>query len=125
MCNKALWLGLRLYPGATCLNLRKEGEEQWKMSSVSVGVPVAIIDELTDACRALAKLIMEIENVDYFKNETMAFLETHTQHCAKVASEIKAAFETMAEENAKLRQTLDELEADIYLIARQARTGRL
>jgi len=80
-----------------------------------------IMDELTNSCRELAEVIKGVENVTDIKDEVMTYLEEHTNHCAEVAAEIRAAFNTMAEENERLRQTLTDLEAEIEVIARTSK----
>ena len=81
-----------------------------------------IMDELMNSVKELAEVIRGIENVGDIKDEIMTYLEEHTQHCADVTVEIRAAFVTMAEENERLRQVLTELETELCTISRSVQT---
>ena len=75
-------------------------------------------EEILKSCIELGQVILEIDKVDEMREELMNRLTEHTNHCTVSAAFIKEAFETMKEENAKLRQSLDELEAEMYSMTR-------
>jgi hypothetical protein len=75
-------------------------------------------EEILKSCIELGQVIIEIDKVDEMREELMNRLTEHTNHCTASAALIKEAFESMKEENAKLRQSLDELEAEMYSISR-------
>jgi uncharacterized membrane protein len=77
-----------------------------------------MFEELLSSSKELANVIRGIEDIDNIKHEVMAYLEQHTQHCAHTVAEIRAAFEAMAEENEKLRQSLVDIEAELEIISR-------
>jgi hypothetical protein len=90
---------------------------------MSTNISIAI-DEILKSCKMLAQVILEIDKVETMREEVLEKLTEHTNHCTDSICQIKDAFDTMQEENVKLRQTLDELEAEMYLMSKTNRLNK-